>query len=141
MKISLVSPDAIRRHQANSSPSKYACSFSRQQRFKNPNPEYSSLYHRCKVHFYINNQSKFSKVKYSVGLGKRSDFTTVSNDAPPSTKYSHKSLFEKDLRKGSSFGLGRDSSPDKTYLNLAVLKNPAPNKVSINLLSMNLKNR
>ena len=42
MKVSLVSPDFTRKHQANSSPSKYACGFSRTERFRAPNPEYFS---------------------------------------------------------------------------------------------------
>ena len=61
-KISLVSPDAIRRHQANTSKTKIACAFSKSNRFDNPNPEYLSFYNidaqrhsipRINLHFLI----------------------------------------------------------------------------------------
>lgn len=38
LRISKVSPDQIRRHQANTSKSKFACGFSKEKRFSNPNP-------------------------------------------------------------------------------------------------------
>lgn len=40
-KISLLSPEAVRNHLANSSPSKFAHAFPKQKRFSEPNPEYS----------------------------------------------------------------------------------------------------
>ena len=138
MKISIVSPDAIRRHQANTSSSKYSFGFSRQHRFKPSNPEYIYPQLRCKVHVYCKDQSKLSKIKYSVGQGKRSDFTQTLTSSPPSTKYSHKSIFEKDHRKGKTFGLSREGSPDRSYLKPQIWKHPAPNQVNCIKLSMSL---
>lgn len=49
-KISIVPPDTIRRHLANTSKSKFACSFSKGKRFTNPNPEYSIYYSDANKH-------------------------------------------------------------------------------------------
>lgn len=38
--MSIISPDNIRNHLANKSPSKVAHAFSKTKRFKSPNPEY-----------------------------------------------------------------------------------------------------
>ncbi len=38
--MSIISPDNIRNHLANNSPSKVAHAFSKGKRFKSPNPEY-----------------------------------------------------------------------------------------------------
>ena len=42
-KVSLVSPDAIRNHLANTSPAKISHSFTRSRRFSPANPEYPSI--------------------------------------------------------------------------------------------------
>jgi hypothetical protein len=39
MRISLLTPDQTRRHQANTSTAKFACAFSKQKRFSPANPE------------------------------------------------------------------------------------------------------
>lgn len=93
MKISLVPPTIIRRSPLNLSPSKYACPFAREQRFKPLNPEYLSINGRCKKHAYVKDESKLSKMRFSVGKGSRSDFTKTLTCSPPSTKYVHKTAF------------------------------------------------
>ena len=61
---------------------------------------------------------------------KRSDFTKDFTCSPPSTKYLHRSVFEKSPNKGKSFGLSREGSPDRSYLIPQLHKVPGPGNVS-----------
>ena len=81
------------------------------------------------MHSHDNKDSKLSKIRFSVGPGKRSDFTKPVTCSPSPNNYSHKSLFEKDLKKGKTFGNSREKSPDRSYHKMQVWNNPSPNQV------------
>ena len=75
-----------------------------------------------------------SKVTFKVPLSKRSDFTKTLTCSPPSTKYMHKSFFQKDPRKGKSFGTSRDRSPDRSYFIPQLQQIPGPGQVKNNTI-------
>lgn len=126
--VSLVDSNAIRNHPSNNSSSKNAFQFSKTERFPAYNPEYYLAYLRCKIAFYCND-SQLSHRKTSFGFGQKADFTKPITCSPPSTKYNIKSDFDAQREKGKSFGLSRDSSPDRSYLVPQLHKMPGPGQV------------
>lgn len=87
---------------------------------------------RCPNAFY-SYDSQLSNRKTSFGYGKKFDFSQIISVSPPSTKYESKSFLDESKKKGKSFGLGRDYSPDRSYLMPQLHKNPGPGKVILNL--------
>ncbi len=83
---------------------------------------------RCPNAFYTFD-SQLSNRKASFGYGKKYDFTQPTNVSPPSTKYNSKSFVDDSKKKGKSFGLSRELSPDRSYLIPQLHKNPGPGKV------------
>lgn len=130
--VSIMDSDAIRNHLSNNSTSKNAHQFSKTKRFPDYNPEYTLGLFRCKVAFYLND-SQLSQRKTSFGFGHKTDFTKPTTCSPPSTKYNTKSGFDENKMRGKSFGLGRDSSPDRSYLIPQLYKVPGPSQVKLNL--------
>lgn len=85
--------------------------------------------YRCPKAFYAKNQTSLSNIRHKVPLSKRPDFTKDLTCSPPSTKYLHRSVFEKNTNKGKSFGSSREGSPDRSYLIPQLQKIPGPGNV------------
>lgn len=136
--MSILSPQAIRNHQTNTSTSKASHMFSKQKRFPKVNPEYGFKYFRCKVAFY-SNDSQLSQRKASFGYGKKYDFTEDLTSSPGSTQYKHVSIFDESKKKGITFGLDRDSSPERSYITQQIIRYPGPGHVLSNLFSIKIK--
>lgn len=75
--------------------------------------------------------SQLSRRRASFGYGKKSDFTKDLTVSPRATLYSHKSVFDQDTstKRGKSFGLSREKSPDRSYLIPQIHKHPGPGNV------------
>ena len=82
---------------------------------------------RCKHAFYTCD-SQLSDRKTSLGYGRKYQLSDSMPIGPPATAYKHQSLFEENQSKGKgkSFGLSRDSIPDKSYLIPQLQKIPGP---------------
>lgn len=88
--------------------------------------------------------SQLSRRKASFGYGKKSDFTKDLTASPRATLYSHKSVFDQDtsIKRGKTFGLSRERSPDRSYLIPQIHKHPGPGNVQIsNIFSMKIKSK
>ena len=132
-KISLVTHEEVQNHIANNSPSKVSFRFSKAKRFKDNNPE-------CPIAFYTF-KSELSKRHSSIGSSKKVDFLIDFQHSPPSNQYNPDTYFHHVKSKGLTFGLSRESSPDRSYLIPQIHKNPSPSQVILTLSSTKLKNQ
>lgn len=103
--MSLISPDKIRNHLGNHSPSKITHAFTKSKRFITANPEYRSPDHRSRPAFY-SSSSSLSKRQTSLGYGKKFDFTKSTVVSPAPAAYKMCSQFAK-MNQTFTFSISR----------------------------------
>lgn len=86
-------------------------------------------------------KSHLSKRKADMGLGRKFDYTKDLAKAPASNLYNANNYYNALRTKGTSFGLSREHSPDRSYLIPQIHCHPGPTNVLISLFSTTTRRR